>query len=705
MPATVGLLNSLAHDRLPVQAEEQRSCCEQPMSTPPDVLWVLDNETDWKTFERLCVDLLSRENYSGIVPVGDTRDHGRDAEMTSYRGVSESGSLAFFQFSREQTWEGKLHAEAEKIVKYGHAISALVFVTSRRVTGTKRDKLRGEFRNRYGWDLTIYEREWLRHRLEERHPDLAKKHLGVPIPQTPHHIEMALASSGLDDEAAEDLFRNVSPTELKANLLNKIKDGSSDSKTWRTLADVEYYSRNYDGALRAANEAMRLAPSQVDRLNLRFFKGAILAEQGITTNSRPLLVQAKEIFIEAAQKIGRAIDHYNLANVLGPLSDLDGAEKHYRLCLEKKPDFAQAWKNLGSLLSEKGEHEEELKCYEKAIQLKPDLVEAYLCMGTTFLRVFKKPEDAIRCFLKAYQIAPDLDEKWNGARAWLSEALFVLGKLDAAAELIDIGLVNKPDDVYLLRQKAKVLSKLWRENAKYEEAALAYFKFRAAAIPNDHRTLIELIDLFAKRGTPDDAWTYLDSNLDFPPYSLLDLKERAGLTLKDFQIGLRHHFMYERFRSSYNLEEYLFALQRYGLSPDRKMLRPLEYLLMIPFGYTFQQMRRAPGQSNLLQAFETAWSFIRRVFPAFSVNWMSKTKPTSTEEQAELLTRALLYLPETAFIEACRQIAFISGCFSEDEKLDTSILSQSEKLKAIYPDITSPLLENVSKDWNIQTRK
>jgi hypothetical protein len=79
------------------------------MSTPPDVLWVLDNETDGKTFERLCVDLLGRHGYAAIVPFGGMRDHARDAEMTIYRGHSASGSLVFFQFSLETDWRRKLN--------------------------------------------------------------------------------------------------------------------------------------------------------------------------------------------------------------------------------------------------------------------------------------------------------------------------------------------------------------------------------------------------------------------------------------------------------------------------------------------------------------------------------------------------------------------------------------------------------------------
>lgn len=125
------------------------------MSTPPDVLWVFDNETDGKTFERLCVDLLGRNGYAAIVPFGGMRDHARDAEMTSYTGRSRSSSLVFFQFSLEASWQRKLRAEAEKICKCGHLISELIFVTSRGVTGETRDKLKQEFKGQYGWELTI----------------------------------------------------------------------------------------------------------------------------------------------------------------------------------------------------------------------------------------------------------------------------------------------------------------------------------------------------------------------------------------------------------------------------------------------------------------------------------------------------------------------------------------------------------------------
>jgi len=145
------------------------------------ILWALDNEIGDRDFERLCVDLLSREGYRDIVPVGGKKDHGRDAEMGLWDGLSRDNGPTFFQFSLEDRWDRKLRRDADKVVTYGHDIRMFVFVTSQTVTGNKRDSLAEEFAETYGWKLVIYEREWLRHRLENRHQDLAKKYLGVSV--------------------------------------------------------------------------------------------------------------------------------------------------------------------------------------------------------------------------------------------------------------------------------------------------------------------------------------------------------------------------------------------------------------------------------------------------------------------------------------------------------------------------------------------
>ena len=142
-----------------------------------------------------------------------------------------------------------------------------------------------------------------------------------------------------------------------------------------------------------------------------------------------------------------------------------------------------------------------------------------------------------------------------------------------------------------------------------------------------YKRQIQLIDIFAKRGGSDEAWTYLDLNFDCKPYRLSDLGKRAKFTLQDFKEGFRHEMLYNHYRSFMSLKDHCIVLHNQGLYPDMNMLRALDVLLMVPFGYTFEQMRETKGTSDVLKAFETAWHFMKPLFPVFSVNWISKSKP------------------------------------------------------------------------------
>src|SRR5437867_9520301 len=105
-------------------------------------------------------------------------------------------------------------------------------------------------------------------------------------------------------------------------------------------------------------------------------------------HSRPLMIEARNIFANAVEKLKRATDHFNLANVLGALGETDEAERHYLRCLELRPDYAEAWKNFGSLLIQRCQRERGMECFDNAIQHKPNLVEAHLSMATAFLLYF-----------------------------------------------------------------------------------------------------------------------------------------------------------------------------------------------------------------------------------------------------------------------------------------------------------------------------
>ena len=143
------------------------------------VLWTLDNQFDDISFEKLCSDLLSREGFYKIIPIGGNYDGGRDAELRS------SKDYYYFQYSLEKNWESKLKKEFKKITNSNKIISKYLFVTSQKVTGNKKDQWERLFIQKLGIELNIFDREWLRHRLEENHPDLAEKYLNIPLAEIP----------------------------------------------------------------------------------------------------------------------------------------------------------------------------------------------------------------------------------------------------------------------------------------------------------------------------------------------------------------------------------------------------------------------------------------------------------------------------------------------------------------------------------------
>ena len=85
---------------------------------------------------------------------------------------------------------------------------------------------------------------------------------------------------------------------------------------------------------------------------------------------------------------------------------LEEAIEAYNKALAIKPDYAQAYYNLGNALHEQGKLEEAIEAYNKALAIKPDYAQAYYNMGIT-LQEQGKLEEAIEAYNKSLAIKPD----------------------------------------------------------------------------------------------------------------------------------------------------------------------------------------------------------------------------------------------------------------------------------------------------------
>tara|TARA_B100000214_G_C23961548_1_gene625521 strand:+ start:386 stop:1261 length:876 start_codon:yes stop_codon:yes gene_type:complete len=199
----------------------------------------------------------------------------------------------------------------------------------------------------------------------------------------------------------------------------------------------------------------------------------------ITTNTNAPLKQPKEQIINQAFKfhsqgnISEAAKYYqcfldqgfkdhrvfsNYAIILINLGKLKEAELLLRKAIELKPDFTEAYCNLGNILKSLGKLEEAELSTRKAIELKPNFAQAHSNLGT-ILKCFGKLKEAELSIRKAIEIDPNYAE----AHYNLGNMLRALGQLKEAELSIRKTIELKPnfaDAHYVLGIVSSALGKI-----------------------------------------------------------------------------------------------------------------------------------------------------------------------------------------------------------------------------------------------------
>jgi len=97
-------------------------------------------------------------------------------------------------------------------------------------------------------------------------------------------------------------------------------------------------------------------------------------------------VSAAIDFIQKSRPDDGADAQYSRANGHSALGQTEEAKRLYRESIRKAADdypllAAQCWKNLGTEFEQEGDHSEARQCYERAIALAPDLMEAHMALA------------------------------------------------------------------------------------------------------------------------------------------------------------------------------------------------------------------------------------------------------------------------------------------------------------------------------------
>lgn len=209
----------------------------------------------------------------------------------------------------------------------------------------------------------------------------------------------------------------------------------------------EALQRHRSGAWREARQLyeriLALSPDHPDALHLL---GCLKGAHGETA-------QAIELIGRALQHQPRAAAyHYNLANLLAEIGDAHGAEAHFRAALSIKPDYAQAWNNLGLVLAGQRRLDEAIAAYRQALRWLPGrYADAWHHLGIA-LREKGDLAGAISAYREALKIAPHS----SAIHFNLGNALRATQQPSAAARAYTEALRIDPRDVKALTNLAAV---------------------------------------------------------------------------------------------------------------------------------------------------------------------------------------------------------------------------------------------------------
>ncbi len=137
----------------------------------------------------------------------------------------------------------------------------------------------------------------------------------------------------------------------------------------------------------------------------------------------------------------------------------------YQRAVELKPDYAEAYNNLGNALGETGRHDEAVASLRQAIALRPDLAAIHSNLGLALAKL-KLFEEAVA----SHEIAIKLQPGFAAAHNNLGMALKELGQADEAVAGYEQAIKLKPDFAEAHFNLGNVLKELHRLG----EAAASY---------------------------------------------------------------------------------------------------------------------------------------------------------------------------------------------------------------------------------------
>jgi tetratricopeptide (TPR) repeat protein len=169
--------------------------------------------------------------------------------------------------------------------------------------------------------------------------------------------------------------------------------------------------------------------------------GLLLTLGGLTWKQAHIYVDQETLWRETlAKNPASCLAQNNLGGTFFDRGQMDEAVSQFKKAMKLKPDYAEPHYNFGLILRKQGRTDEAIREYQEALRLNPRYIQAHNNLGFAFYTQGRFYE-AIREYQEALRLKPDYPEAHNN----FGIALAQQGRLDEAVGQFHAALGLNPD--------------------------------------------------------------------------------------------------------------------------------------------------------------------------------------------------------------------------------------------------------------------
>ena len=235
---------------------------------------------------------------------------------------------------------------------------------------------------------------------------------------------------------------------------------------------------------------------------------AILGCIGVTRHQIGYWRDGVSLWGRAVAVTDRNYDAHNrLGRALLLLGRQDEASREFQEAVRLKPDFAEAWGNLGQTYDNKGQFDEAIVCYRKAVEIQPTNGWLLNNLGCALFQEGRFDDGFVQ-LQKVLEIEPDDATCNNNLGYYFTKK----GRFIEALVHFQHALRIRPDYAEAHYNLGSLLSQMGRQ-----DEAIAQFQKALQIQPNSPNTHNNLGYAFLKKDQPDEAIPEFENALRLKP--------------------------------------------------------------------------------------------------------------------------------------------------------------------------------------------